>query len=720
MFDQLLPCVTFERIQAVFVEMTASLQDPHALVTEAEATVPGVERFSVLVSLGFSALLQGTLTPEGEHYQAQLVVEPVVIATFLEILPSPSIDRLLALQNRRANRAKLQSQFSTRVLQAMVVDLAPAASAAVACQPVVDAALHHQLAQEHLVHQITNQIQQSLELPLILKTAVENVRASLQADRLVIHQFIDLTETGGTDSEQGCITYEALSSGGISSVLSMEKTAGWGNVYARHAQHHGEILVIDDVAEHYKARPLKVLQTLKVQSEMVTPIVVHGQIWGLLIAHQCSEPRHWQKYEKSLLQLIGENLAIAIYQTQLYRQLQQQKQTLEDQVAQRTHELHQAFIDLQSANQAKSEFLATMSHELRTPLTCVIGMSATLLRWSLGPLSEKQKSYLQRIHDSGEHLLELINDILDFSHVESGKASLALREFSLSSLTQQSLHMVREQAQNRNVHLKMSVKVLPDQDHFTADSRRVKQILFVLLDNAIKFTPANGDVTLRVWVESQTAVFQVEDTGIGIPIDQQSQLFQSFHQLDPSYHRTHEGTGLGLAMAKKFIDLHQGWIKVSSVEGQGSVFTVELPNQALRPRLASEPVVSSARGRRVILVEEDEETADLMCDMLTAAGYQVIWTVEVSTAVKQTHLLNPEVVIIDIAQSAQDRLTMIRQLRQRSDVAPIHILVMVPSDHDESKTKLANVDAYLTKPVDPQYLVHRIDRLLMHDVETTV
>ncbi len=723
MFDQALPCATFERIQGVFAEMTTSLLDPYALFTDAEITAPGEERFSVLVSLGLSALLKGTIMPDGNNYQAQLVVEPVAIAAFLKTLPpQPEVEQLLTLQNRRANRAKLQSQFSTRILQTLVVDLDPAPGPVV-CQPMVDAALHQQLAQERLVHQVTSQIRQSLELPIILQTAVEQVRAFLQTDRLVIYQFTDpeFTDPDDVSDEsnppQGYVTYEALASEHISSVLNFKEEYRWDNVHACRTKYaQNRTVAVDDVAEYDAVDCLlDFLKTIEVRATLIAPIIVKSKVWGLLIAHQCSGPRHWRHHEKVLLRLISEHLEIAIYQAQLYRQLQQQKHTLEEQVAQRTQELQSAFGELQAANQAKGEFVATMSHELRTPLTCVIGMSATLLRWSLGPLSEKQRSYIQRIHDSGEQLLELINDILDFSHAESGKATLDLSEFSIGSLTQQSLHMVRAEAQAHEVHLNVDVKVEPHLDLFTADSRRLKQVLFVLLDNAIKFTPARGEVTLRVWIESQTAVFQVEDTGIGIPLEQQSQLFQTFHQLDPAYNRTHEGAGLGLAMAKKFVDLHRGWIEVSSVEGKGSVFTVELPNQKLQPQTEELEVISpTTSSGRIILVEEDEETANLMCDMLTAAGYQVIWTVEISTAVEQTRLLQPEVVIIDLEQHGQNRLAMIHQLRKRpADAEPIRLLMMVAAEQDELAAN-ADVDAYLTKPVDPQYLVHRIDRLLMH------
>jgi two-component system, sensor histidine kinase and response regulator len=145
------------------------------------------------------------------------------------------------------------------------------------------------------------------------------------------------------------------------------------------------------------------------------------------------------------------------------------------------------------------------------------------------------------------------------------------------------------------------------------------------------------------------------------------------------------------------------------------VFTVELPNQRLHPKTEDLELISpTTSSGRIILVEEDEDTANLMCDMLTAAGYQVIWTVDVSTAVEQTRLLQPEAVIIDIDQPVQNRLAMVRQLRKRLDADPIKVLVMIAAGDDTLGLDAAEVDAYLTKPVDPQYLVHRIDRLLTH------
>jgi len=230
----------------------------------------------------------------------------------------------------------------------------------------------------------------------------------------------------------------------------------------------------------------------------------------------------------------------------------------------------------------RSEFLATISHELLTPLTYVIGMSSTLLRWPLGELSQRQRDYLQTIHDSGEHLLEMINDILDLSQIEAGKTVLNITEFSLVSIAEKTLASLLEKATGEQVKLRLDLQINPQRDRFTADAERVEQIILNLLTNAIKFTPEGGNVILRLWVEDDTAVFQVEDTGIGIPEEQLPLLFEKFQQLDTPYRRRYEGTGLGLALTKQLVELHRGRIEVESTVGIGSIFTVWIPSQAVK------------------------------------------------------------------------------------------------------------------------------------------
>jgi two-component system sensor histidine kinase/response regulator len=703
--------------------MAASLKKPVTTLTEQQLTAPTVDRFTVITSAKFSACLQAIQTDQPAVFQTRLTFAPATIADFLHQLQQTSPDhkqvaQAIAQLSSKPNDGGLQSQFTLELLTLLSSQLLPAT-----CQPAVEAAMEQQIKQERLLNQVTTQIRQSLDLPVILKTAVEQGRAFLQVDRLLLFQFfqsVNQDPAAETDWQfQGRITYQALASEQISSVLDISDGCWFDQSQSsRESYRQGKIVVVENIYHHYQHSPclLDLLSQSQVQAKLVVPIIVQDQLWGLLIAHQCDRPRQWQPHEQKFLRRISEHLAIAIYQAQLYAQVQQQKQTLEQRVVERTQALQEALRSVQSANRVKSDFLATMSHELRTPLTCVIGMSATLLRWSLGPLSDKQRSYIKTIHDSGEHLLELINDILDLSQVEAGKTTLNVSEFSLAQVARQSIRVVRDKAQQAEVELKSQIQIPDAGDRFVADQRRLRQILLNLLTNAIKFTPAGGKVTLRVWREANTAIFQVEDTGIGIPTSQQPLLFRKFQQLDSSYKRSYEGMGLGLALTKQLVDLHQGWIGVESAEGKGSVFTVELPIQSLplaNPILEQSQLPMAAAGR-IILIEAQEESANLICDILTAAGYQVIWMIDPATAVQQIQLLQPLAVISALDLPSMDGYEILRRLRQHPLTNEIKIIALTSSLLPEEQQELLAIGAnsYLTRPIDPEHLLYKVSAVL--------
>ncbi len=388
-------------------------------------------------------------------------------------------------------------------------------------------------------------------------------------------------------------------------------------------------------------------------------------------------------------------------------QLQQQQDSLERQVQLRTQELRDAMLAAQSANRIKGEFLAAVSHELRTPLTAIIGMSATLLRWSLGELSQRQRSFLQTIHNSGQKLLELINGILEFSQIEEGKAVLHLSEFSLSVLVQQCLQEMQEAANAGAIALDLDRHIAPECDRFIGDVQRIQQILLNLLSNAIKFTPDRGSVRLRLFADGDSVVFQVKDTGIGISEEQRSLLFQKFQQLDTSYHRLYTGAGLGLALTKQLVELHGGRITVDSTPGVGSVFTVQLP---VRPTdslkvSAGESDIGAPLGR-VVLIEDHEESANILCDLLTAGGYQVIWMVEGSMAMSQIEVLQPVMVILNIQSADSHSDQIVRQLRQNPATKRVKLIALtVELTSEPTRRLLTQVDGYLLKPLQPEQIL---------------
>jgi two-component system sensor histidine kinase/response regulator len=777
-----LPEITFKQLQSLWQQVAKQIGAGVVLLTEEILlSAEVVERetpesltdtgcFVVLVSKQFSALLTATgsersvsasdplypsLQAQPQTREVGLTFNPVAIASFLTQLTQqiqhPAAIRSLeqARKTIQPNDAIFQSEFTLSLIEVLTANSNPASvpesvySYVSVCQPV-EAALRQQVEQERLLNQVTTQMRQSLELPVILETAIKQVRECLQVDRLVIYQFSSPSQpeiriqksknllsaafqehlSERSSQGYGYVTYEARAFDNIPSVLHWgeEKHCFVDVADYREKYRKGFTQAVADIETRYVLTPcfVALMRRSQIRAKLVVPIIVQEQLWGLLIAHQCYEPRQWQESEKTFLQSIGEHLAIAIYQAQLYGELQQQKQTLEKRVIERTQELHDALLVAEAASRFKSEFLAMMSHELRTPLTCVIGLSSTLLRWPLGELSQKQQNYLQTIHDSGQHLLELINDILDLSQVEAGKAVLNLSEFSLAKLAHQSLQMLKEKSLISGVDLVMELKIEPTRDRFIADPRRVKQILLNLLSNAVKFTLKGGQVVLRIWLENQNAILQVEDTGIGIPKDQQSLLFEKFQQLDSAYHRKYEGIGLGLALTKKLVELHSGWIEVESTVGVGSTFTVCLPAQVFPLTETSVPLTNNhpvaACTGQIVLVENHEEVATLICDILTAAGYQVVWLLESSTAVEHIKLLQPSVLIIDLNLPGREGYEIIHCLRKTSVTQQIKALVLTTTEVSNQQDYLISIEAddYLIQPLKPEQLLHKVMTLITH------
>ena len=248
-------------------------------------------------------------------------------------------------------------------------------------------------------------------------------------------------------------------------------------------------------------------------------------------------------------------------------------------------ELGRLYAQLESANRHKSEFLANMSHELRTPLNAIIGFSELLRDRMCGELNEQQAEFIQDIHTSGHHLLSLINDILDLSKVEAGRMELELLRFELRATMDGALTLVRERASRHGIELELDVA--EGVGAIVADERKVRQILLNLLSNAVKFTPDGGRIQVRVAPISDAVAVAVSDTGIGIAPEDQPAVFEEFRQVGSDQARRAEGTGLGLALVKRLVELHGGTIRLESEVGKGSTFTFTLPTRQESPHVAS-------------------------------------------------------------------------------------------------------------------------------------
>jgi len=386
---------------------------------------------------------------------------------------------------------------------------------------------------------------------------------------------------------------------------------------------------------------------------------------------------------------------------------------------------------LEKANRLKSEFLANMSHELRTPLNSIIGFSEIIIDKIYGDLNKKQVKYLENIHKSGKHLLELINSILDLSKVEAGKMKLSPSDFQLSKALQEVLTIINPLAEKKNITISFSIE--EGIDEIRADRLKYKQIMYNLLGNAIKFTPVDGSASVSVTREDGFISTSVSDTGIGIKNDDIGKIFESFRQADGSTTRDFGGTGLGLTLTKQFIELHGGKISVKSKVGEGSVFTFTLPlvekddsdfeetiKQAtkhlpyhLNEALAGKPSLGSDL---VLVVEDNVGSNNLISMYLHEAGFKTVQAYNGEDGLRMAKELKPFAVVLDIMLPKKDGWEVLKELKSDPATEKIMAIIVSMTCDKELGYALGAIDS-LSKPVSKRAL---LETLAKHSYTTKV
>ena len=529
----------------------------------------------------------------------------------------------------------------------------------------------------------------SLNLTEVLNTIITQAVQLSGTDGGSIYEFDEdarefhLSAVFGTSPE----TFDAL----------RRTRIGLDDTFLGEAAALGRPLELPDLGGALPDPHLSVLAEGGWRSLVAVPMLREGRIVGAMVVRRHA-PGYIPQEICDLLETFACQSALALINAKLYRQLERQSAALE------------------VASQHKSEFLASMSHELRTPLNAIIGFSEVLLERMFGELNERQDDYLRDIWSSGKHLLELLNDILDLSKIEAGQMVLNRSQFAVRESLEYCLSMVRERALKQRISL--SLEVDPQVGVLDADRLRFRQVVLNMLSNAVKFTPEGGRVGVRVSIRGQDLVVEVTDTGPGVPAEDRQRIFDAFQQGARHPEQT-EGTGLGLTLSKRILELHGGRIWVESEAGQGSTFGIALPVGSSEPALTSVPQVSQGSGLptevapgprpTVVVVEDDRRSFDLLRVYLEEAGARVVSARDGEEGLDTVRRLSPAGVVLDILLPGIDGWEVLAQLK--ADPATAAIPVVVVSMLDERGHGFAlGAAEYLVKPIGKDQLLAALYR----------
>ncbi len=593
---------------------------------------------------------------------------------------------------------------------------------------------------DRAIFTLFQRMRQTLELDQIFAATTEDLRQLLESDRVVVYRcppepdLNSIWESVGPEwlplmaTPEGKPRRKQLRDQGLKDVqaalsawkLTLESLDQRDRPADPLYPHPSDLpgLVIPDVQQAYlNPAELPHLYQLQVQGYLIVPIFAHNQLWGLLAIYQNSGPRHWKQADVNIAIQIATQLGVALQQAQLLERMQQQAQALQ-----------KAAIAADTANRAKSEFLANMSHELRTPLNAILGFSQVMTRDR--SLNNQQAEQLRIINRAGEHLLDLINDILEMSKIEAGRTAFHETNFDLLDLLDNLETMLRLKAKSKG--LQLTFEIDPEVPQFiSTDEGKLRQVLLNILGNAIKFTQIGG-ICLRVRLTTddgtepeepvlgdrlQKLYFEIEDTGPGIAAHEMHRLFEPFGQTETGI-KSGQGTGLGLPISQKFVQLMGGQIQVRSTPHQGTVFSfdltpgpgepVESPQRQTKPRAIA--LAPNQPEYRILAVDDVFESRLLLITLFSGLGFSVRGAATGREALEIWESWDPHLIWMDMRMPDMDGFQATRLIKATPKGQNTVVIALTANAFEEDRQLVlaAGCNDFIHKPFREELLLSKV------------
>ncbi len=549
----------------------------------------------------------------------------------------------------------------------------------------------HRVRELRLLHDVGLAAASGVRLEETLQAAAEALVAELQDTRIALMLL---------EPESGTLRVKA-SAGYPEAIKDLHLQSGEG-ITGWVAQ-HGEPALVPDV----RLDPRYVAGDPDTRSELCVPLVAGPLVIGVLNV-ESPQPNTFTDDDLRLLSTLTSNLTMLVERARLFEEVE----TARAELQQRAQALEEANVRLQELDRLKSQFLANMSHELRTPLNSIIGFSEVLVDGLVGEMPPEQMDCVRDIHSSGDHLLALINDILDISKIEAGRMELEATTVDPADLLAGVQATISSLIEKKSQVLKIELE--DDLPSLIADPFRLKQVLLNLLSNANKFTPTEGQITLSCRLADQaTMLFSVADTGIGIKPEDQEIIFEEFRQADGSAAREITGTGLGLTISKRLIEIHGGHLWVESDLGHGATFSFLLPiaNPPAKEAESSEETGLLPDSKTVLVVEDDRRFSNLLAFYLRQEGYTPVQHYSGAGVLERARELRPALITLDIVLPERDGWDILRDLKSDQQTKDIPVLFISGLEDGELACSLGAVD-YLVKPVRREDLQVLLDKLI--------